>query len=168
MSLHGSYKAHCLFIENIMRGGERSVVKGKEEVSWFNSQLDEHASSTMPTDVAAGLSVLKLLLDFRELPVCVKDSNGRNPKARPQHLSYFSRPCNNILRPQKTKKGRKYLSENRKAIGGSHRTRVLQAFRVTSKLSSDQGRRDWELFRHSRKLTRSLFFCAAQWMRNGR
>ncbi len=92
----------------------------------------------------------------------------RNPKARPQHLSYFSRPCNNILGPQKTKKGRKFLSANRKAIGGSHRTRVLQAFRVTSKLPSDQGRRGGELFRHSRKLTRSLFLCAAQWMRNGR
>lgn len=113
-------------------------------------------------------SVLKLLLDFRELPVCAKDSNGRNPKARPQYLSYFSRPCNNILRPQKPKKVRKFLSENRKAIGGSHRTRVLQAFRVTSKLPSDQGRRGGELFRHSRKLTRSLFLCAAQWMRNGR
>jgi len=44
-----------LFIEIFTRGGERSVVKGKEEVSWFKPQLHEHASSTMPTDV---------LLDF--------------------------------------------------------------------------------------------------------
>ncbi len=55
MSSHGSYKAHWLFIEIFTRGGERSVVKGKEEVSWFKPQLHEHASSTMPTDV---------LLDF--------------------------------------------------------------------------------------------------------
>jgi hypothetical protein len=63
-----------LFIEIFTRGGERSVVKGKEDGSWFKPQLDEHASSTMPTDVAAGLSVLKLLLDFRELPVSLRSS----------------------------------------------------------------------------------------------
>ncbi len=81
------------------------MVKGKEEVSWFKPQLDEHASSTMPTDVAAGLSVLKLLLDFRELLFAQKPRMQETLKHGPStcptsqgHATTSSAPKKNSFR----------------------------------------------------------------------